>query len=238
MPAPERQEAIRGTCRRGEAGNPVVEGAFGLAMHAPGPLDPEDLGEPWPVQVSSQVGRGDQFPDLRAAPVPGVDGARDAQVIQRPPGQHRRRIKQERNGLMQSRLVLLDEQQIVAPGRPDLGTEGVLAKQGVAREHPSVPVQTIEQRGGDGQLGLGLVGAHRDRFVRQHDSLLMAEGAQGVHRTALSGKPQPAPLRLAVNGDALRSRLSGRRHGAGREAAGQSLRQGLAIQLAEQALER
>lgn len=62
-----------------------------------------------------------------------------------------------RDGLRQGGLVRLDQEQIATSGGPDCAP--------IAGEHPPRPVQTNEQRRGDGTFGLGLVGVRRDRFM-------------------------------------------------------------------------
>jgi len=114
---------------------------------------------------------------------------------------------------MQGRLVLLDQQQVVAPNVVDLLAERALAEQGVAGEYAPMPVHAINQVGRHGELGLGLVGVHGDRFMHEDDPLLVAERAQSMHRS-LIGKPQSPPLSLAVDRHALGNSI-GRGHRAG-----------------------
>ena len=53
-------------------------------------------------------------------------------------------------------LVVLDDQQVVAARLHDLLAELALTEQGVAGEHPSVPVQAGDEDGGPGQFRFGL----------------------------------------------------------------------------------
>ncbi len=67
MAALERQQPIRRSRARVEAGDPRVERPLAPPMGDPGPLDPDDLGQqPRPVEIAGAIGGGDQFPDLGA----------------------------------------------------------------------------------------------------------------------------------------------------------------------------
>src|SRR5215212_1850598 len=67
--APQRQQPRWISRLRGQAGDPVAKRPLGCAMLAPGVLQAEDLSGPWPVQVASQIGGGDQFPPFWSAAV-------------------------------------------------------------------------------------------------------------------------------------------------------------------------
>jgi hypothetical protein len=58
----------------------------------------------------------------------------------------------------------------------------LLAVEGIAREHPSLPVQPADQNGGNGQFCFCFVSAPVNRFLSQDHSSLVAHGNQGMDR--------------------------------------------------------
>ena len=81
-----------------------------------------------------------------------------------------------------------------------------------------------------------LFGTMLDRLVRQDHPMLVAEGIEGTGRAAPALVPQATALRLAVDRHALRARLRrGGRDGRG-EVGAEGARQGVPVQLADQAL--
>ncbi len=128
----QRQQPVGGPDLGWQAGDPVAHLALGLAVLAPDALHPEDLGRPRPVQVAAQVDRGNQVAHLVLPPMPPHAGARLAAVVQGRRAYGPRWVEQPGNILVEGGLVLLDQQQGVAPGSQYLLTQVALAEERIA----------------------------------------------------------------------------------------------------------
>src|ERR687886_456116 len=82
MPTLERQELLRWSRLRPQAGDPVVQRLLGHAVLAPGAPQADDLGQPRPVDIAVEVGRGDQMAHVIPPPMSAVDCARLTLVAQ------------------------------------------------------------------------------------------------------------------------------------------------------------
>jgi len=74
--------------------------------------------------------------------------------------------------------------------------------------------------------------------MRQHHTVVMAKGAQRMHRTAARREPESPALGFAVDGHPLEIGWRRGRHGGRRQAARQDCGQRVPVYLAKQALER
>lgn len=236
MPPFEQQHARWRALLRAEARDAVVERPLGTPVFPPRPFEAEDLGHARPSQAGGQAGRHHEFPDLRGPAVPRLHRPRHPSI---PHGQRstgRRGIKEQLDGAVERALGLLDQHDRVPARRADLAANRALAEQGVAGPHPAAPVDLGGERRSDRQLRLGFGSARRarDRLVRKDAAVVVAESAQGMHRTAPRWKPEPAALGFPVAGDALESAIRRGGHDARSEAGGAGRGQRLSIEVADE----
>src|SRR5688572_852739 len=147
------------------------------------------------------------------------------------------RVEEELDITIEGALILFDHQQILPTRRLYLLTQHSLTEQRIPGQHPPRPGDAGQQRRGHRQLRLRFVRAGLNWLMSQDDARVVAEGAQGVDRTASSTEAQPPPLRFAIDGDAPRcggGRLAG---SAWAEAGGERGRQRVAIELAKETLQ-
>src|SRR5919199_537727 len=82
MPALEGEEPFWRPRLGREAGDAVVQGLLGCTVLAPGVPQADDLGQPRPVDIAVEVGRGDQMAHVIPPPMSAVDCARLTLVAQ------------------------------------------------------------------------------------------------------------------------------------------------------------
>ena len=134
-------------------------------------------------------------------------------------------------------MVGLDQQQVIPTPGPDLPAELPLTEARIPGQDTAVPVDLGQQRWGHRQFGLGSRVVVPDWLGGQHEAEVVAEGAQGVDWTTARLVGQPSPVGFAVDGHALGTGLGGGRGGERRHLGGQRRRQGVAVKLAEEALQ-
>src|SRR3954467_1232721 len=112
MPPSQYQQPDGIGLRWGQTGDPVMERPLRAAMLAPRAFEAKNLLHPRPIEVVVQIAGGEQLAPLHAPAVATLHRARHPPIMQGRDGNGRWRIEEEGNILMESPLVLLDQQQV------------------------------------------------------------------------------------------------------------------------------
>ena len=88
--------------------------------------------------------------------MPVVDGPSCSWVIKRQ-GKSRGRIKEQTDVFVDPWLVLFDRKQVVAARLDHLLAEATLTKEGITREHPTLPIDALDKRRSHTEFSLGLI---------------------------------------------------------------------------------
>ena len=150
LPMPAHQRAQPGGIGDAgrQAGDAVAHRPLGCFPCLPASFHHEDLRHPRPIEVLVQLRRGSHpamllpsVPPLRAHRLPHVPRgqAGGAQGDVGAGGDKGRDVPQ------QGGLVLFDDHHVVTPGGAHLRTERALAEEGVAGQHPPMPIEAGDQ---------------------------------------------------------------------------------------------
>src|SRR5579884_1336139 len=167
----ERQEPLGRADGGWQAGDAIAYLLVLSALLPPGALQAEDLGDPGPIGKGEGIGGGNQEPVIDPAMALLQGGST-------PTVQEGSRLGTEDagDGVMQLPLVDFDGEQVVPTTVADLLAEVPLAVEGVAGQHPSLPIHLVDQSRGDGEFGLRRRGVLLHRLLDQDAVLLGTEG--------------------------------------------------------------
>jgi len=190
MPAHEREQAIRARDLGGQAGDPVAHRRFPFPVLPPGAFDHEYLRQPRPIEVIVEGGRGDEMAHLEAT-VPLVHRRRFPHVPERQTGGGEGGIgtrgEERGNRPQQRRLVLLDDQQVIAVRVDHRRVQIGVAIEGIPGQDTARPVEAVNQHRRGGKFGFRFLPRMIERQLGKDDAEIMQHRTEHLPRGRPTG---------------------------------------------------